>query len=396
MKIYYDANNQQWYYNAPHNRSLVFGSNEYIYPLKNRKKPEKEFSASQKKGKIGPLIGILTDCTTDGAFSGNITLFRNIQVALQAKGGLSFIFCLEGVNDKIINGAIYHIESETWNEARFPLPDLVYNRMPSRTKEKSRSFQSLVQMLESQGIPFFNSSYLDKWEVYQSFKKDSFLENYLPETRLFQNFDSFQSFLMQKKRLYAKHRALSQGNGIYFLTLEETGAITCQNIHHKHLYPSIETFYNDRNNEWMGQYILQEAVETEKINDNKYDFRVLVHYQNRSYTVTGIGVRVSSKQQITTHTTNGGKRMPFQHLSSPSLEQEISKLAIACGKQLSKEFNFFGEFSMDVGKKITGELVLFEVNAKPMSFDEIEIENKRLKHLTDLFFEKTNFSILNK
>lgn len=390
MNIYYDADHQKWCHNNSDHTFFIFGSDE-LHPLKNGHKTEKEFTVTPKKGKIGPLVGILTGCAADGTYYGNIPLFKNIQMALQAKGGLSFIFCLDGINDNFIDGSIYHIESETWVDARFPFPDLVYNRMPSRAKEKSRSFQNFVRILGNKGIPFFNPSYLNKWEVYQAFKKDKFLSDYLPETRPFQNLDSFQSFLSEKKRLYAKHRSLSQGNGIDLLIFEENGAVTCQNVHQKRQYPSIESCYADRKEEWTGQYILQEAVETEKINGNKYDFRVLVHYQNKNYIVTGIGVRVSTKQQITTHTTNGGKRIPFQHLASPALEKQISDLANACGHQLSKEFDFFGEFSMDIGKKKTGELVLFEVNAKPMSFDEIEIEKKRLKHLTHLFFEKTNF-----
>ncbi|WP_412678335.1 YheC/YheD family protein, partial [Bacillus smithii] len=113
---------------------------------------------------------------------------------------------------------------------------------------------------------FFNPSYLNKWEVYQAFKKDKFLSDYLPETRPFQNLDSFHSFLSEKKRLYAKHRSLSQGNGIDLLIFEENGAVTCQNVHQKRQYPSIESCYADRKEEWTGQYILQEAVETEKIN----------------------------------------------------------------------------------------------------------------------------------
>lgn len=138
MIIYYDADHQKWYHHDPDNPPLIFGCNQYMYPLRKGNKPKKEFIVSpKKKEKIGPLVGILTDCTADGTFYGNIPLFKNIQMDLQAKGGLSFIFCLNGVNDDVIDGSIYHKESETWLEARFPFPDVVYNRMPSRTKKKA-------------------------------------------------------------------------------------------------------------------------------------------------------------------------------------------------------------------------------------------------------------------
>ncbi|MEK4873902.1 hypothetical protein N1I87_04165 [Bacillus sp. FSL W8-0102] len=124
MNIYYDADHQKWYHNNSDHTFFIFGSDE-LHPLKNGNKTEKEFTVTPKKGKIGPLVGILTGCAADGTYYGNIPLFKNIQMALQAKGGLSFIFCLDGINDNFIDGSIYHIESETWVDARFRYRKLI-------------------------------------------------------------------------------------------------------------------------------------------------------------------------------------------------------------------------------------------------------------------------------
>jgi hypothetical protein len=57
------------------------------------------------------------------------------------------------------------------------------------------------------------------------------------------------------------------------------------------------------------------------------------------------------------------------------------------GKWLTDHWGFFGEFSIDAGVSSKGNYYLFEINSKPMSFDEQEIEKKRIKNLCRLFFQ---------
>ncbi|MBR8645638.1 hypothetical protein KEH51_21385 [[Brevibacterium] frigoritolerans] len=46
-----------------------------------------------------------------------------------------------------------------------------------------------------------------------------------------------------------------------------------------------------------------------------------------------------------------------------------------------KKIGFLGEFSIDIGEDESGSLFIYEVNSKPMQFDEEEIETNRLLHL---------------
>ena len=73
--------------------------------------------------------------------------------------------------------------------------------------------------------------------------------------------------------------------------------------------------------------------------------------------------------------------------SQKNLSTGLILLARACGEQLQTSFGMIGEFSVDLGiNKKNGELVIFEINAKPMRFDEKDIEEKRLNSLADTFF----------
>ena len=83
----------------------------------------------------------------------------------------------------------------------------------------------------------------------------------------------------------------------------------------------------------------------------------------------------------------------FIHINKVSTErvdQQLAEIAQTCGTVLSKQLGFIGEFSIDLGESETGELFIYEVNSKPMQFDEVDIEANRLLHLKKLFIELTS------
>lgn len=98
---------------------------------------------------------------------------------------------------------------------------------------------------------------------------------------------------------------------------------------------------------------------------------------------------MSQLQEITTHTPRGGKLYPYQNLQSKRLNLTLARIAQKCGEILSKKIGFLGEFSIDIGEDESGSLFIYEVNSKPMQFDEEEIEANRLLHLKNLFMELT-------
>ncbi|KYC97138.1 hypothetical protein B4102_0793 [Heyndrickxia sporothermodurans] len=45
-----------------------------------------------------------------------------------------------------------------------------------------------------------------------------------------------------------------------------------------------------------------------------------------------------------------------------------------------------------MGRDQSGKLWIYEVNSKPMSFDEEDIEKKRIKNLIQIFYNQTIFN----
>ena len=100
-----------------------------------------------------PLIGILTSSKSDGSIAGNGPLFIALQKKLISLNGISFVFIPEGMEADCINGYSYSPEENCWKKKSFPFPDLVYNRIPFRTKEQEDVSQLLFSRLKEKNIP---------------------------------------------------------------------------------------------------------------------------------------------------------------------------------------------------------------------------------------------------
>ena len=83
--------------------------------------------------------------------------------------------------------------------------------------------------------------------------------------------------------------------------------------------------------------------------------------------------------------------LPYIKVKTDRHDQFFDWAVKEIGQLLTEELGYFGEFSLDAGITEKGNYVIYEVNSKPMSFDEPKIEEKRISALVDLFFRKTGF-----
>ncbi|MGF2615221.1 hypothetical protein FZC84_09950 [Rossellomorea vietnamensis] len=386
MKIYYQPQKKIFFHNDPSLSSLLFGRNSYILYRENE--PYKYCFDISSRGTIcSPVIGILT-AKEKGSYQGNFPLFQNLQKAIQSKGGLSFIFSMSDIGIEKIDGLCFHEEKNMWVPCTFPIPNFIYNRIPSPAGEKTEEFLSFLQWAKQRNINFFNPHFFNKWEVHQSLSQSESVKPHLPETRLLQNSDDLFAYLAEKKKIYIKPVLSSKGKGIRLIELCEDGQILCKSTRKIEKYIRFDRLIL-KYPEWFetDRFIYQEAIHCKKMNEHRYDLRVLVHRTETGFGITGIGIRISERQEVTTHVPQGGRILPFQRIESKELVKKIEVLAEDCGDQLQSTFGLIGEFSMDIGiSEDNASLILFEINAKPMRFDESEIEEKRLESLADAFF----------
>lgn len=339
-----------------------------------------------------PVIGILTARKKNGSIAGNAPLFIELQKKLISLNGLSFIFTLDGVHENSIDGYTFIPEKNEWERINSPFPDLVYNRIPFRKSEEEFKSSKFFSCLKERNIPFFNPGFIDKSELYHSLKNHPFLQTFLPATIPVNQKERLSSFLTDFQSLYLKPAQSARGYGIYKLELDQQKKVLLRGIKESDEFVTFDLFWQ----EWESilkekNYLAQEEIKSSLYAGKKFDFRILAHAENDHYKVTGIGIRQSNKQDITTHIPSGGRLLPYKLLQTEELDIFIETVVQHIGKALSEKFGFFGEFSIDMGISQSGNYYIYEVNSKPMSFDETDIDERKIEHLCHLFLQLTGY-----
>lgn len=387
MIIYYDSSEQSWYHTRA-NEQFTFGADSE--PLLYKKTPTKNAIPFEvicrNNGNLGPLVGILTSRNKNALITGNKPLFKLLQGELLDNGGISVVMTLEDLQRNEKNGYVYLPYQKKWLKIAIPFPHIVYNRIPIRKIESSEIFRNTVNTFQEKGVKFFNPSFLNKYYLYELLKEDPRLNKYVPETILVDAKDSLRLFLDRKQSLYLKPTSSSKGKGLFRIYQDENGFISSQDLKKTIQFTNFNDFWNHHQALFRKkEYMAQKAITPLLYKGNRYDFRILAHFDGKEYVVTGVGIRQSEKQSVTTHLPHGGKLIAFEEVYRKKDEKFIIEVVKHCGELLSKRLGFFGEFSIDAGITNEDDYVLYEVNSKPMSFDEEEIEKQRIGHLVHLF-----------
>ncbi|MCM3602256.1 YheC/YheD family protein [Robertmurraya korlensis] len=335
---------------------------------------------------INPFIGILTSKKGDRNLVGNIPLFRSIQQEILEIGGTSVVFSSDDILSNGIKAAKYDPSNHTWETVLAPFPHLVYNRVPFRKHEDTTAFKEAVTLFKEQSIPFYNPCFLNKYDCYLQFKDHLDLKPYFLPTIKIEDKTELEEFLLTHRSLYIKQANSSMGKGIHIINLKRDGKVLLVDQSHQAIYHDFHDYWGKWSNIFLKIfYIAQQAVSPQLYQGKRYDFRILAVFQGEKHVPVGVGIRQSGNQQVTTHIPNGGKLLPYSQFQTKEQDLLIKKIVELCGKDLNRKYGFFAEFSIDLGLTSEGRYVIYEINSKPMSFDEKTIEEKRVKMLCELF-----------
>jgi glutathione synthase/RimK-type ligase-like ATP-grasp enzyme len=391
MKIFYHEATKSWSHEQD-GFVLTFGANQVNIPYH-----QNQLTSDVSSFEVEPFhsheiltVGILTTVNSKNeiGIGGNLPLFQSLHLYLLKHGIFSYVFTTEDALNEQNSGYIYSSHSSKWEKIHVPLPHIVYNRIPLRSYESLLPFQQLKTKLTKHKILMFNPCFIDKYEMYSTFKQHKKLKQLLPQTIMVTHFHTFTSFFHTHKNIYLKPREGNRGNGIYTLTQKQDGSLQLESPTHVECYPDLEAYWNMYKEQLQAKkYVAQQAITPKKKNGHRYDYRLLVHYENGLFKLSGKAVRMSQTQEITTHVPRGGKLYPYHEVTTQALDQQLADIAQTCGIVLSKQLGFIGEFSIDLGENEAGKLFIYEVNSKPMQFDEADIEANRLFQLKNLFIE---------
>ncbi|MCQ6558566.1 YheC/YheD family endospore coat-associated protein [Paenibacillus mendelii] len=340
--------------------------------------------AADNEVKIGPLVGVLTDVVSRSMVTpfGSRTGYIRQLLRIGESKAYFFAFTPRDINwqQETVNG--YFLNSQnSWYRKVVPLPDVVYNRLPSRRAETTTSIVGLRERFIKNKIPFFNWSFFDKSDVYKMLDQDVEALEHLPESVNNPKPEKIKEMLEKHQFIYYKPTAGSLGIGIYRLTYHpKRGYFARYRRNGSNVllrftnFQSLMRMLQARHGNALGRYVCQQGVRLIEIDGCPIDFRFHMHKNgNNEWVPVGIGAKKAGRGSVTTHIKNGGTLLtPEQALSrtfegsSGEMLEKAKKISIKLSEAIERNFpHTLGELGLDIGIDKDGKVWMFEANAKP-------------------------------
>lgn len=333
---------------------------------------------------LGPLIGVLSDGNGSSLVQpfGSRTGF--IKQLLREGSNQSYIFAFTPKDidwqAETVNG-YFLTDSDRFTRKRVPLPDVVYNRLPSRRAETSHSISQLRERLIRKKIPFFNWSFFNKSDIYRLLENDPLASVHIPESHLNPDPEQIKDMLDRHSFVYYKPSAGSLGKGIYRLSyVPKRGYYaryrsTKGNVLQRFgSFGSLMRTLQARHGRSLRSYVVQQGIRLIEIDNCPLDFRFHMHKNGKNqWVVVGIGAKKAGKGSVTTHLKNGGSLLtPQQALSrafgarGEEVLNNAKKTAITIAEAIeTRDQHLIGEIGFDFGIDKEEKIWMFEANAKP-------------------------------
>lgn len=347
------------------------------------------------------IFGILSTLRYQGQqpFAGQSEPFAELLEIARRRKITAYVFTKENIDwqQQRVTGWVYRNKPVPgWRQRFFPLPAVIYNRIPSRALESQPAMQEFLALLKNRyGPRFFNPGFLDKWKTYRCLAGVKRIGCYIPETQLVTSPQTVSQLLTRHGDIYLKPRANSLGIGISRIIRIPGGKYACRTrlrngevstatfTAAEDLLASLPLWQKDVS------YLAQQTVKLTCYRNRPFDIRLLAQKDRcGQWRKTGWAARVAGPDSVTTHVIYGGEGLPVSTvLGSRYYARARAKAKIMAGsvpKIIENAWqSYFGEMEMDVAVDANGNLWLLEVNAKPFKFDESLLRTKSLLRLTD-------------
>ncbi|QAY65103.1 YheC/YheD family protein [Paenibacillus protaetiae] len=364
---------------------------------------------------LGPLVGILSDSSTASNQSpfGSRSSFIKELIRSGERKAFIFGFTPSDINwqQETVNG--YFLTPQgSWFRKTVPLPDVVYNRLPSRKAETSSTISSLRERFVRKKIPFFNWSFFNKADVYKLLENDPEALQHLPESISGPSSDKIKALLEKHHFLYFKPTAGSLGIGIYRLTYHPKRGYFARyrkggrNVLLRFTnYQSLIRMLQNRHGSSFSTYVVQQGIRLIEIDNCPIDFRFHMHKNGRNEWVpVGIGAKKAGRGSVTTHVKNGGSLLTPEHAlnrtfgaSAKEVLDKAKEVAVKMSEAIERNYpHRLGELGLDIGIDKDGEIWMFEANAKPgrsiFKHPSLKAEGKAsLSHIVEHCFYLSRF-----
>jgi len=345
---------------------------------------------------VGPTIGIFAtglprrgyyEPTSIGA---ELIFLSNISNTMP---GQIYIFTPTSINwdNLTVRGYSYRHSNSgkgTWISSLYPLPDVVYDRVSTRTGEAREQIRNTkIKLMQQPYLKYFNPSFLNKWKVHEMLLTNPWLHKHLPETRPLTT-ENLEAMLKKHKTLYVKPSNGSLGLGIIRVTQDQKGTLHYLVHRTKRFRSSAESaadfMTKTRKIRADKPYIVQEGIDIATYHGSPFDIRII--FQKNRYGQWQIGkkfARVAARGSSVSNLSSGGKALPTKIImramfrKADLIEEKNKQIKEVCcqvAKTIEKVSQMtYGELGLDLGFDKNGHIWLIEVNSKPRKTTQTEL-----------------------
>lgn len=338
--------------------------------------------------RIGPYVGVLTAPTkvrtsARRRYGRDTEYLREVCAAGTRMDLVAFVFSYDAVN--ISNGRLIGWLPEPqrygrWHPREFPLPNVVFNRIPTRGQERSKRARQLIgYATQHKSMRLFNKGFMDKWSVYKDLSQHSGVKHMVPTTAVFRGLPMLKSWLRRHRSVYLKPSSGSLGEGIVVVRLTIRG-ITCRYRNERkrpvtEYARSVEAVYSRiKRIIARRRYLIQPDLNLLTVDGTPFDVRLLMQRSSRGkWCRTKMFARVARRGEYTSNISRGGSGVPLDKLLvriAPRKAQHVLQAVRRAGVTVAQAVESLaetpvGELGIDIGIDRALNLWLIEVNSKP-------------------------------
>ncbi|GED68287.1 hypothetical protein BRE01_19890 [Brevibacillus reuszeri] len=338
--------------------------------------------------RIGPAIGIVTTGIRRDPkqpIGPRTSFFHKLLQAQEGKGVFYYIFSPHDVDWKNNQVSAWFLRKGKnggylWKKMLTAMPDVIYDRIPSRSAEKHEAVQEFKYKLASYpDTPMFNQGFFNKWGVHQLLYPNPEVNEHIPETYTSPSLVTVRNLLRKYPIVYLKPKNGSLGYGIVKVVKQNSGGYDASyhngsgNVkrHFAKLSSLYQHVFRSRR---VSAYLAQQGIPLMTFHGRPFDFRVHLHKnQQNEWVVSCTAAKVAGSGSVTTHVRTGGTVIPgdelLNHLfgkQKAMMTERVSEASIrlATAIELAKGVDL-GELGLDMGIDTHGHVWMFEANSKP-------------------------------
>jgi hypothetical protein len=338
--------------------------------------------------RIGPLVGVMLPriMNVPGRRFGIITPFcRELTDACRAEGVFVYFFTpneLRSTNDKVEGWTLAGQEYKS----SFPIPDVIYNRLPSRKLDALPELQRFLGRAKTvHGTRVFNEKYLDKTEVFSALRRYKPALRYLPESHSYTGTAQLRRMCARYRSVFLKPITGSLGKGIIRITRKPSGGyvvdVSSVGTTARQSYATLDALIQGLAGKLrVNKYQIQRGLELIRVGNRPVDFRALTQKdKNGKWHVTSVVARIAGNERFVSNVAQGGTIGPVRQTVAKSnlaagrsgVLERLKRAAATIAQGIEACIPaHFGELGIDLAvDRSTGRVWLLEVNSKPAKND---------------------------